>query len=64
MLEPSLGNTHVGKTLQFERLGYFCKDQDSKEKPIFNRTVPLRDSWARLEKQGNLINKNTIENGK
>ena len=39
-------------------------DQDSKEKPIFNRTVPLRDSWARLEKQANMINNNTIENGK
>ena len=63
-LEPDLENALIGESYQFERLGYFCKDQDSKEKPIFNRTVSLRDSWARLEKQGNLINKNTIENGK
>ena len=63
-LEPDLQNALIGESYQFERLGYFCKDQDSKEKPIFNRTVSLRDSWARLEKQGNLINKNTIENGK
>ena len=63
-LEPELHNASIGESYQFERLGYFCKDQDSKEKPIFNRTVPLRDSWARLEKQRNMINNNTIENGK
>ena len=63
-LEPDLQNALIGESYQFERLGYFCKDRDSKEKPIFNQTVPLRDSWARLEKQGNLIKKNTIENGK
>ena len=63
-LEPELQNASIGESYQFERLGYFCKDQDSKEKPIFNRTVPLRDSWARLEKQRNMINNNTIENGK
>ena len=63
-LEPDLQNASIGESYQFERLGYFCKDQDSKEKPIFNRTVPLRDSWARLEKQRNMINNNTIENGK
>ena len=63
-LEPELHNASIGESYQFERLGYFCMDQDSKEKPIFNRTVPLRDSWARLEKQRNMINNNTIENGK
>ena len=63
-LEPDLQNASIGESYQFERLGYFCKDQDSKEKTIFNRTVPLRDSWARLEKQRNMINNNTIENGK
>ena len=51
-LEPDLQNSIIGKTYQFERLGYFCKDQDSQEIPIFNRTVPLRDSWAKIEKQG------------
>ena len=50
-LEPELGNAEVGRTIQFERLGYFCKDPDSRDKPIFNRTVPLRDSWAKIEKQ-------------
>ena len=63
-LEPDLQNASIGESYQFERLGYFCKDQDSKEKPIFNRTVPLRDSWAKIEKQANMINNNTIENGK
>ena len=53
MLEPSLGNTHVGKTLQFERLGYFCRDIASKDKLIFNRTVSLRDSWKKVEKKNN-----------
>ena len=51
-LEPDLQNSIIGKTYQFERLGYFCKDQNSQEIHIFNRTVPLRDSWAKIEKQG------------
>jgi len=51
-LEPDLQNSKIGKTYQFERLGYFCKDQNSQEIPIFNRTVPLRDSWKKIEKQG------------
>ena len=50
-MEPELGKAVIGKTVQFERLGYFCKDPDSGEKTIFNRTVPLRDSWAKIEKQ-------------
>ena len=37
---------------QFERLGYFCVDPDSApEKPVFNRTVALRDTWAKIEKR-------------
>ena len=51
-LEPDLQNSIIGKTYQFERLGYFCKDQNSQGIPIFNRTVPLRDSWAKIEKKG------------
>ena len=51
-LEPDLQNSIIGKTYQFERLGYFCRDQNSQEIHIFNRTVPLRDSWAKIEKQG------------
>jgi len=53
-LEPSLATVRVGGRYQFERLGYFCVDLDSKAgKPVFNRTVPLKDTWAKLErKQG------------
>jgi glutaminyl-tRNA synthetase len=51
-LEPALADMETGTTAQFERLGYFCKDKDSTpEKPVFNRTVTLRDSWAKLEKK-------------
>ena len=49
-LEPSLANAAVGSRYQFERLGYFCVDPDSKAgKPVFNRTVALKDTWARIE---------------
>ena len=52
MLEPSLKTAGPGEKYQFERLGYFCADsEDSKPgTPIFNRTVTLRDTWARLQK--------------
>ena len=50
-MEPVLEKVAIGDTVQFERLGYFCKDPDSGENTIFNRTVPLRDSWAKIEKQ-------------
>ena len=47
--EPSLKELEVGDIVQFQRLGYFVVDPDtSSEKMIFNRTVPLRDSWAKL----------------
>lgn len=48
--EPSLKDLPVGETVQFQRLGYFCVDPDStEEKKIFNRTVTLRDTWAKIE---------------
>ena len=51
-IEPSLANVKAGEKFQFERQGYFCVDQLSAEKLIiFNRTVPLRDSWAKIEKK-------------
>jgi glutaminyl-tRNA synthetase len=51
-LEPSLANAAAGSRYQFERLGYFCVDLDSKPgKPVFNRTVALKDAWARIEKR-------------
>ena len=50
-LEPSLANAAIGSRYQFERLGYFCVDPDSKPgKPVFNRTVALKDTWAKIEK--------------
>jgi len=52
-LEPSLAKLAPGETVQFERQGYFCADPDSTaEAPVFNRTVTLRDTWARIQAQG------------
>jgi glutaminyl-tRNA synthetase len=49
-LEPSLANAKVEQHIQFERVGYFCLDPDSTpEKKIFNRTLPLKDSWSKIE---------------
>jgi glutaminyl-tRNA synthetase len=51
-LEPSLAEATPGTRYQFERLGYFCVDKDSTpEKPVFNRTVALRDTWGKIEKK-------------
>ena len=51
-VEPSLANPTAGARYQFERLGYFCADPDSAPgKPVFNRTVALKDAWARAEKK-------------
>ncbi len=52
-LEPSLGSATPGDRFQFERLGYFAVDPDSRPgAPVFNRTVSLKDSWAKLEAKG------------
>jgi glutaminyl-tRNA synthetase len=52
-VEPSLANAGTGSRYQFERQGYFCVDTDSSaEKLVFNRAVSLRDTWAKIEKQG------------
>ena len=52
-LEPSLAAAAVGEPLQFERQGYFCLDPDAtRERPVFNRTVGLRDTWARIQAKG------------
>jgi glutaminyl-tRNA synthetase len=51
-IEPSLAEAAAGGRYQFERLGYFCVDSDTKAgKPVFNRTVALKDSWAKVEKK-------------
>ena len=48
-IEPSLKNSKVLDRFQFQRLGYFCVDKDTSEnKLVFNRTVPLRDSWTKM----------------
>jgi glutaminyl-tRNA synthetase len=49
LLEPSLAETPAGEAVQFERLGYFCPDLTSGSQAlVFNRTIELRDTWARL----------------
>jgi glutaminyl-tRNA synthetase len=51
-VEPSLAGASQGSFYQFERLGYFCVDPDSsRETLVFNRTVTLRDTWAKIEKK-------------
>ena len=51
-LEPSLAGAALGSRYQFERLGYFCVDRDStSQKLVLNRTVALRDAWAKIEKK-------------
>jgi glutaminyl-tRNA synthetase len=53
MLEPSLADVPVGETVQFERLGYFCPDPDSRpDALVFNRTLTLKDTWAKLQASG------------
>ena len=53
-LEPELARTESGLSFQLERLGYFCLDAEdsSPENLVLNRTTPLRDSWAKLQKKG------------
>jgi glutaminyl-tRNA synthetase len=52
-VEPALANAEVGTNIQFERTGYFCLDPDSRPgKPVFNLTVNLRDTWAKMQKKG------------
>jgi glutaminyl-tRNA synthetase len=53
VVEPSLADVPIGETVQFERLGYFCPDPDSTPGSlVFNRTLTLKDTWAKLQKQG------------
>jgi len=52
-VDPALDALPAGTTVQFERLGYFCKDPDSKPgAPVLNRTITLKDTWAKIEKKG------------
>ena len=52
-IEPSLREAQPGERFQFERTGYFTVDADSRDgKPVFNRTVGLKDSWSKIEAKG------------
>ena len=52
-VEPGVAAAAPGTRYQFERLGYFCADKESTpERPVYNRTVTLRDTWAKIEKRG------------
>ncbi len=55
MMEPSLKDAEKGERFQFERIGYFCVDSkdEFEGKPVFNRTVQLKDSWAKIEAKKN-----------
>jgi glutaminyl-tRNA synthetase len=53
LLEPSLADTPLGTTVQFERLGYFAPDPDSAPGAlVFNRTLTLKDTWAKVQARG------------
>jgi glutaminyl-tRNA synthetase len=53
VVEPGLGTARAGESFQFEREGYFCLDfrLSTASRPVFNRTVTLRDSWSKIERQ-------------
>jgi len=53
LAEPSLSNVKPGEKFQFLRLGYFCVDKDTEtlKKPVFNRTVTLKDTWAKIQRK-------------
>lgn len=52
-VEPALADLPAGSRVQFERLGYFCVDPDTRPgQPVFNRTCSLKDTWARVQKKG------------
>jgi glutaminyl-tRNA synthetase len=53
MLEPAAAGDNSAEPVQFERQGYFCRDADAKPgHPVFNRTVGLRDTWAKVSAGG------------
>jgi glutaminyl-tRNA synthetase len=56
-VEPILAKAKPGERYQFERLGYFCVDSvdSTKNKPVFNRTVTLRDTWAKVQRTGKKV---------
>ena len=61
-LEPSLGEAKPGERFQFERTGYFCVDavDSNPGKPVFNRTVTLKDTWAKIEQKRGQVSWNSV----
>ena len=53
-IEPSVRDAERGTKYQFERLGYYCVDRRSEHKLVFNRTIGLRDTWAKIERRGTI----------
>ena len=51
VVEPSVRDAEPGTKYQFERLGYYCVDRNSDDQLVFNRTIGLRDTWAKIEKR-------------
>ena len=52
IVEPSLMEAQIGEQFQFIRKGYYCVDEDSTEgNPIFNKTIAMKDSWAKSQKK-------------
>jgi len=51
-IEPSVQDAERGTKYQFERLGYYCVDCEPGHGLVFNRTIGLRDTWAKIEKRG------------
>ena len=51
LVEPALAEVEVGEIVQFERVGFFRKDEDSSDLPVFNRAVTLKDGWAKVQKK-------------
>jgi len=66
MMEPALADVEPGVAVQFERLGYFCPDpvDSAPDRPVFNRTVTLRDAWAKLERRRQAQGKKGRRRGK
>jgi len=52
LVEPALADVEIGEIVQFERVGFFRKDEDSTQTPVFNRAVTLKDGWAKVQKKG------------
>jgi glutaminyl-tRNA synthetase len=64
-LEPALAATKPGEPVQFERQGYFCLDTDAKPgQLVFNRTVGLRDTWAKVQDGAKVQDRAKVQGGK